>query len=138
MLVEDVMQRDVVTVTPRTTLPEALRLAKGRGVRHLPVLDGPDLVGIVAETDVLELFLKAMGAGDPSSRLDVVLAEGSGALADAVHAVEDAGVPISSIVTLPGRAGRREVVIRVRTINPGPAIKRLEARGYAVRNPWRG
>ena len=212
MLVEDVMQRDVVTVTPRTTLPEALRLAMARGVRHLPVMDGPDLigivsdrdlkramaspatslerhelqylldkvsmdeimtravitvgpmlpveeaarimvkerisalpvteqgkvVGIVAETDVLELFLKAMGAGDPSSRLDVVLAEGSGALADAVHAVEDAGVPISSIVTLPGRAGRREVVIRVRTINPGPAIKRLEARGYAVRNPWRG
>lgn len=212
MLVEDVMQRDVITVNPKTTLPEALRLAKGRGVRHLPVMDGPDLVGIVSdrdlkramaspatslerhelhyllekvtmaeimtravitvgpmlpveeaarlmvkerisalpvteqgkvvgivtETDVLDLFLKAMGAGEPSSRLDVMLPEGSAALADAVHAVEDGGAPISSIVTLPGRTGRKEVVIRIGTINPGPAIKQLEARGYAVRNPWRG
>jgi acetoin utilization protein AcuB len=212
MLVEDVMQREVVTVTPGTTLPEALRLSKGRGVRHLPVMEGTGLVGIVSdrdlkramaspatslerhelnyllekitmeeimtravitvgpmlpveeaarlmvkekisavpvteqgrvvgivtETDVLNVFLQAMGAGEPSSRLDVFLPEGSRALADAVHAVEGADVVISSIVTLPARAGRREVVIRVRTINPGPAIKRLEARGYAVRNPWRG
>ncbi len=212
MLVEDVMQRDVITVTPETTLPEALRLARGRGVRHLPVMDGPELVGIVSdrdlkramaspatslerhelhyllekvameeimtravitvgpmlpveeaarvmlkekvsalpvtehgkvvgivtETDVLDLFLRAMGAGEPSSRLDVVLPEGSTGLADAVHAVEDAEASISSIVTLPARTGRKEVVIRVRTINPGPAIKRLEARGYVVRNPWRG
>ena len=212
MLVEDVMQREVVTVAPGTTLPEAIRLSKGRGVRHLPVMEGSELVGIVSdrdlkramaspatslerhelnyllekvtmeeimtravitvgpmlpveeaarlmvkekisavpvteqgrvvgivtETDVLNIFLKSMGAGEPSSRLDVFLHEGSHALADAVNAVEGADVAISSIVTLPARAGRKEVVIRVRTINPGPAVKRLEARGYAVRNPWRG
>ena len=212
MLVEDVMQREVVTVAPGTTLPEAIRLSKDRGVRHLPVMEGSELVGIVSdrdlkramaspatslerhelnyllekvtmeeimtravitvgpmlpveeaarlmvkekisavpvteqgrvvgivtETDILNIFLKSMGAGEPSSRLDVFLPEGSHALADAVNAVEGADVAISSIVTLPARAGRKEVVIRVRTINPGPAIKRLEARGYAVRNPWRG
>ncbi len=211
MLVEDVMQRDLVTVGPGTTLPEALRLSRARGVRHLPVMDGKDLVGIVSdrdlkramaspatslerhelnylldkvtmgevmtravitvapmlpveeaarimvkekisalpvseegrvvgivtETDVLDLFVKAMGAGEPSSRLDVFLAD-RGGLADAVQAVEEAGAAVSSVVTLPGRGGRTEIVLRVRTINPGAAIKRLEARGYSVRNPWRG
>lgn len=32
----------------------------------------------------------------------------------------------------------REVVIRVATINAGAAIKALEAKGYAVRDSWRG
>ncbi len=212
MLVEDVMQRDVLTVTPGTTLPEALGLSQKRGIRHLPVMDGKTLVGIVSdrdlkramassatslerheltyllekltldqimtravvtveptlpveeaarlmmtekisalpvteqgrlvgivtETDVLHLFLEAMGAGEPSSRLDVFLPEGDHALADAIDAIEGAGASISSIVTLPRRARRTEIVIRVRTINPGAAIRRLEAQGYTVRNRWRG
>ena len=45
MLVQDVMQTKLFTVTPGTTLPEALRLTGQRGVRHLPVLDGDQLVG---------------------------------------------------------------------------------------------
>ena len=40
MLVQDVMQTKLYSVTPETTLPEALRLTGQRGVRHLPVLDG--------------------------------------------------------------------------------------------------
>jgi CBS domain-containing protein len=39
MLVQDVMQTKLHTVTPETTLPEAIRLTGQRGVRHLPVLD---------------------------------------------------------------------------------------------------
>jgi predicted nucleic acid-binding Zn ribbon protein len=34
--------------------------------------------------------------------------------------------------------GLREAVIRVATINPGPAIKALEAQGFTVGEPWRG
>jgi acetoin utilization protein AcuB len=52
MLVQDVMQTKLFTVTPETTLPEALRLTGQRGVRHLPVLDGDRLVGIVSDRDL--------------------------------------------------------------------------------------
>jgi acetoin utilization protein AcuB len=212
MLVSDVMQSKVVTITPQTTLPEAIRLARERGIRHLPVLaegklvgivsdrdlkqamaspatslevhelnyllarltvaeimtpvvitigpmfpveeaarlmvnqkisalpvtEGGRLVGIVTETDVLTLFVETMGAGEPSSRLDVMLGDRPSALADVVHAVEGAGAPIASIMTLKRSAGLKEAVIRVATINPGPAIKALESRGYAVRETWRG
>lgn len=79
-----------------------------------------------------------MGAGEPSSRIDVRPADGEAGLADVVHAIEDAEVGISSIMTLADRAGRRDVVVRVKTIDPRPAIERLEARGYTVRTPGRG
>jgi len=212
MLVEDVMQPEVITISPKTSLPEAMRLVRQRGIRHLPVVDNGRLVGIVSdrdlkramaspatslerheltylldalevaeimtravitvgrtfpieeaarlmvtskvsalpvtevgrlvgivtETDVLELFVKAMGAGEPSSRIDVRPADGEAGLADVVHAVEEAGVGISSIMTLGDRAGRRDVVVRVKTIDPRPAIERLEARGYTVRTPGGG
>ena len=52
MLVQDVMQTKLHTVTPATTLPEALRLTSQRGVRHLPVLDGDRLVGILSDRDL--------------------------------------------------------------------------------------
>lgn len=106
-------------------------------VSGLPVTEGGRLIGIVTETDVLELFVKAMGAGEPSSRIDVRLSGGGLGLADLVHAVEEASAEISSIMTLRDRAGHKDVVIRVRTIDPRSAIARLGARGYTVRDPRR-
>jgi acetoin utilization protein AcuB len=212
MLVEDVMQAAVITITPKTSLPEAIQLVRQRGIRHLPVVENDALVGIVSdrdlkramassatslaahelrylldaltvaeimtravitvgrtfpieeaarlmlkekvsalpvtelgrlvgivtETDVLELFVKGMGAGEPSSRIDVRLSDDGSALADLVHAVEDARVEISSIMTLRDRSGHKDVVIRVRTIDPTAVVARLDARGYSVRGPRRG
>jgi acetoin utilization protein AcuB len=212
MLVADVMQAAVLTITPKTTLAEALRLVQHRGIRHLPVVEDDALVGIVSdrdlkrampspattlatpelrylldtvtidaimtravitigrmlpveeaarlmvtekvsalpvteqgrligivtETDVLELFVRGMGVGQPSSRIDVRLPEDSATLADLVHAIEDAPVGISSIMTLADRAGHKDVVIRVRSIDPRRAVASLEARGYTVRGPKKG
>ena len=55
-----------------------------------------------------------------------------------IQVVEGAGTPISSVMTLAGRGRGKEAVIRVATINPGAAIKALEAKGYTVRDAWRG
>jgi hypothetical protein len=41
-------------------------------------------------------------------------------------------------MTLGAPEGGVEAVIRVATVNPGPAIRALEAKGYAVRGSWRG
>ncbi|MHB9024415.1 MAG: CBS domain-containing protein [Armatimonadota bacterium] len=47
------MGRNVVTITPQTTLPEIERLMIERDIGRLPVLDGGQLVGIVTRSDVL-------------------------------------------------------------------------------------
>jgi len=134
----DFMTRGVVTVGPRHPVEEAARIMLKERISALPVVEAGRLVGILTETDVLGLFVRAMGAGEPSSRIDVVLGAGEASLAGVVRAIEEAPADISSIVTLPGPTGRKEVVVRVKTINPGPALERLAARGYAVRNPSRG
>ncbi len=47
-----VMTRDPITLTPRSLAYDALLAMQQRPVRHLPVVDGGRLVGIVTNTDV--------------------------------------------------------------------------------------
>lgn len=54
-LVEDVMQRQVVTATPETSAPDAVRIMKEHDVGCLPVLRGERVVGIVTRGDMLRL-----------------------------------------------------------------------------------
>jgi acetoin utilization protein AcuB len=117
---------------------EAARLMATRKISALPVTEGDRLVGIVTETDVLHLFVRAMGVLEPSSRVDVILRDPTAGLGEVVRAVEDAGSRVSSVMTLAMPTGEREVVLRVATINPGPAVKALEAKGYVVRDAGRG
>jgi acetoin utilization protein AcuB len=134
----EIMGRTVTTIGPMDTVEEAARLMATQKISALPVIEDGRLVGIVTETDVLELFVRAMGVLEPSSRLDVILPDPDAELGEVVHAVEGAGARIVSLMTLGASGGGREVVVRVATINPGPAGAALQARGYRVRDAHRG
>ena len=49
-----IMTAEVVTATSRTTVAEAMRLMTDGRFRHLPILDGTRLVGIVSIGDVVK------------------------------------------------------------------------------------
>ena len=51
-LVQDWMSDKLITVTPDTTLPEADKLMRDRGIRRLPVVENGRLVGLITSTDV--------------------------------------------------------------------------------------
>lgn len=54
MTVEDVMTRDVITVSPATPIHQAARLMVEHGVSGLPVIDAEGrLVGILSEGDLI-------------------------------------------------------------------------------------
>ena len=52
MLVKECMKRDPVTVKKDDSFRYALKLVRKEGIRHLPVLDGKRLVGIVTDRDL--------------------------------------------------------------------------------------
>ncbi len=134
----DIMTKRVLTVEPTVSVEDAARLLMEERIGALPVMEGGTLVGIITETDVLLLFVRAMGILEPSSRLDVLLPDAPASLGRAIQIIESAGTEISSIVTLANPNLRlREAVIRITTINPGPAIKALEAEGFTLRTPKR-
>lgn len=67
--VEDIMQREVVTVTPETSVRELLKRLVGAQISGVPVVtaDG-EIVGVVSTTDVVRLGAgeKEINAGDMS------------------------------------------------------------------------
>lgn len=48
------MTHDLVTVTPQTTVAQAMALMTHHRVRHLPVMDGGKLVGLVSIGDLVK------------------------------------------------------------------------------------
>lgn len=52
MLIDDVMTRSVVTLTPEQTLRDAVELLRSKRIRQLPVVEEGHLVGIVTDRDV--------------------------------------------------------------------------------------
>jgi CBS domain-containing protein len=60
-LVSDVMTRDPMTVRPSDPLEACMGLMANRGFRHLPVLDGGKLVGVVSVGDVVKDQVRQMG-----------------------------------------------------------------------------
>jgi acetoin utilization protein AcuB len=127
------MTRRVVTAGPTDPVEEAARVMVTKRISALPVTDGDRVVGIVTETDLLTLLGRALGVSEPSTRLDVVLGEGPGALGEAIAAIDEAGALVASVLTLASPHGLREAVLRIRTIDPRAAIGALRARGYDVR-----
>lgn len=52
MQIRHVMQKTVVTGTPEMSLAEAQRLMRDKQIRHLPVVSGKKLVGIITDRDL--------------------------------------------------------------------------------------
>jgi acetoin utilization protein AcuB len=130
---------DVLTVQPGTPVEEASRLMLEHKIGALPVVRGGVLVGIVTESDLLQVLTRLMGVLEPSSRLQLELDEPTRQLADVTRIAQDHQIPIVSLVTEPPTPGaRRVVVLRAGTIDPKPLIGDLELAGVRVVGPVPG
>ncbi len=57
-LVKEIMSSGLISVTPKTSLVECLKLMQTYHIRHLPVVDGERVIGILSIRDVMEAMLK--------------------------------------------------------------------------------
>jgi CBS domain-containing protein len=58
--VEEIMTRDLVSVTPDTPLEEVVALMERRRIKRVPVLDGEVPVGIVSRADLLRALARTL------------------------------------------------------------------------------
>lgn len=52
MFVADWMTRQVITVTPEETVLHAMHVMRERGIKHLPVVGGGRLAGVISDRDI--------------------------------------------------------------------------------------
>ncbi|MEW6267633.1 MAG: CBS domain-containing protein [Thermodesulfobacteriota bacterium] len=56
--VEDIMSRQVVSVTPETPLEEVATLMTEKNVHTIPVLEDGRLIGVIGKLDIVRSFLR--------------------------------------------------------------------------------
>lgn len=56
--VRDIMTAQVLSVTPKTTTDDCMALMSQKKIRHLPVLDGGKVLGMVSIRDLMDDIIK--------------------------------------------------------------------------------
>jgi CBS domain-containing protein len=56
--VEEIMTSTVMTVSPKTTTDKCMALMSQKKIRHLPVVDGATVLGMISIRDIMDDLLK--------------------------------------------------------------------------------
>ena len=135
MKVSDVMTRNVITVTPDTTLEDAALLGYRHGVGALPVIEDGHMVGILTETDTFRVLLEVLGTRETGIRLRIHQHDASKKqmIGEIATVLNKHGYTIQSIfkVHAPGRP-HPDVVVRLVSPEANAALEELTALGYKV------
>jgi len=89
--VDEIMTKDVLTVTEDTPIEEAARTMVDNKIGGLPVLRDGKIVGIITETDLFKIFLELMGAREFGVRVTALVQDELGQLAKLTKSITEAG-----------------------------------------------
>ncbi len=134
VLVEMVMIKAVITISPNTTIERAALLMQEHDINALPVMEDENLVGIITSTDVMGVLLSAIGISDDSVRIGVMVKDSIGTLAGVSAILSKEQVNIQSLLSWPEKefADVYQLVMRVPQVDSQKAINALQANGYKV------
>lgn len=132
--VKEIMVRDVVTVTPDTTVEESVALAQSHKVGALVVLEGGRVVGISTTRDLFyKMFNPILGLGEPGTRIEVFGGGEGKALEEVVSLINKRGLKIVTLhIIVPPGATEKNVVVHLGTDDVSQITADLESNGYKV------
>ena len=134
MTIEDVMHRDVVTVTPDTTAEAAVGLAQSKRVGSLLVKKDDKIVGIVTTNDFfLGILNPVLGIGLPGSRISVQNSLQGAEIIKIIAVLESVKVGITNLfLNVSPSTGARSLILHLDVPDPATAVEALTKLGFQV------
>jgi acetoin utilization protein AcuB len=131
--VKEIMERNVVTVSPDMSAEESVALAQSHKVGSLVVVDEDGrVVGIATTNDFFyKIVNPILGLGEPGTRIEIVGGGEAKALEGIISTINKFGLGITTlhIEALP-EATQKDVCIHVDTSDASQLISVLKANGY--------
>jgi len=116
--VDKLMTKDVLTVTEETPLEEAAKIMADQNISGLPVVRGSKVVGIIAETDIFNIFLEILGAREEGILLSTHVPKKPGTLFNITKSIYESGGDIVSLGTFQTKSSEYgEVTVKVRGLD---------------------
>jgi acetoin utilization protein AcuB len=135
MTVGDIMVGKPMTVSPDMPVEEAIWLGKKHGIGAFPVLENGELVGIITESDISGMVIKALGVDERDSTRITIHATGKriGFIKNLVEILDSHDIPILSIMSIPkSDKGDWFLILRVKAKDAGEATEDLKRKGFQV------
>ncbi len=131
LTVAEIMQRDVVTVTPDTTVENAVRLAQEKRVGCLPVVEDEEVVGILTTNDFFYLVLNPLlGIGEAGSRVKVSHCSTPELMMKALECVAECGHQVLNAAYLPSRRGEeRDLLLHIDAEDASKLVTCMKEKG---------
>lgn len=135
LTVGQLMQRDPVNIGPDEPIEMAASRLAQSGQTLLPVVDGHGtLLGIISESDILNVFQELFGFSADGVRLVFYVDDRPGRIAAVTDTIRRAGANISSIATShTGVMNLMHVVIKIPVADKARVLAALEQAGHAPR-----
>lgn len=132
--VGDVMEKNVVTVTPETTIEQVVALAQSRKVGALVVLENGRVVGVVTTNDIFyKVVNPTLGVGEPGVRIVVIGAGDSKSTEEILAAINKLGVETRVLWAITSPAtGKKQITIHLDTEDATEVIEALRKIGYTA------
>jgi acetoin utilization protein AcuB len=116
--VNEIMTKDVTTVTEDTPIEIAARIMADNKIGGLPVIRNQEVVGIITETDLFKIFLELLGARESGVRIAALVPDIPGELARLTKAIFDVGGNVVALGTFLGESSEnREISIKIADVD---------------------
>jgi acetoin utilization protein AcuB len=134
--VSAIMTRDVLTAHPLDFIEDAAKILYEKRIGCLPVISGSTLVGIITERDILHRMVEMMGVSQPTSRVEVIVPDRPGMLAEVTDLLRARKTNVVSVLVFPNEQERaKTIVFRLETMDPRRFIQDVDNLGYQVVHP---
>ena len=135
--VKDIMTKDPTSISPTSTIQDALLLIQNLKVGALPVVDDDQkLKGIISVRDLLRAFINVLGIGQPGTLLCILVEEKIGQLKKIVDAITAENISFGSVlVARYWDKNKRAVFTYLLTQNVAHVKKKLKNLGFTLLDP---
>jgi acetoin utilization protein AcuB len=132
--VAEVMERDVVTVSPDMTVEEALAIAEVHKARALVVVKNGGVVGIVTDNDYFyKIVNPILGIGQPGTRVEITGGGECAEMGKIISILDKLNLKIITChITAPPEATKKDIVIHVDTGDVSQLVAELKGKGFKV------
>jgi acetoin utilization protein AcuB len=132
--VKEIMEKNIITVSPDMTVEEAVAAAQDHGVGCLPVVEKGHLVGIITTNDFFyKVANPTLGIGMPGTRVEISSKTDKPILEDICKASSQKGMNILTLHMISStEVGGKDIVVHVDTEKVDEMVKELKSKGYDV------
>lgn len=134
LTVAEIMNKEVVTVSPEMTVESAVRLAQDKQVGCLPVVEDGQVAGILTTNDFFYLLLNPiLGIGEKGARLIVRQCSDLPRIIQALQCAMDLELEVLNAAYMRSRrGGQHEFILHVNTEDAAKLLERMRSRGLEV------